>query len=251
MQLAYFDNGTGPVVVLLHGVPLDRSLWQAQVAELESRYRVIVPDLRGHGESPRPAGSYPMEALADDVAGLLEALEVKETVVLGGLSMGGYISLAFAAKYADRLRGLMLINTKASADSQEAAKEVEEAGSADPVVDKMLPKLFAESTRQDRPEVIAAVEKQMRKTSVEGVAGALRGMALRPDRTSELAGIPIPTLVLAGEDDQLIPIEESRRMVQALPIGELVVIPKAGHLAPVENPEATTAAILKYLDALG
>ncbi len=258
MQLAYHDNGTGSVVVLLHGFPLDRSLWKAQVAGLQGRYRVIVPDLRGHGDSPSPAGSYPMEAMADDVAGLLEALKIGEPVVLGGLSMGGYVALAFAARYADRLRGLMLINTKASADSPEAAqgretqaKEVEAAGSADPVVDKMIPKLFAESTRKQRPEVIEVVVEQMRKTSVDGVAGALRGMALRPDRTTDLAGIKVPTLVLTGEEDQLIPIEESRRMMETLPKGELIVIPKAGHLTPLENPEATTTAILKYLDALG
>ncbi|CAN5760484.1 alpha/beta fold hydrolase [soil metagenome] len=258
MQLAYDDNGTGPVVVLLHGFPLDRSLWSAQVAGLRDRYRVIVPDLRGHGDSPSPAGSYPMEAMADDIAGLLEALRIEESVVLGGLSMGGYIALAFAAKYAERLRGLMLINTRAAADAPEAArgreelaKAVEQAGSADPVIDRMAPKLFAKATRERRPEVVETVVDRMRRTTVEGTVGALLGMAIRPDRTADLARIPVPTLVLAGAEDQLIPIEESRQMVERLPEAELVVIPEAGHLAPLENPEATTSAILKFLDEHG
>ncbi len=257
MLMAYDDDGPGPVVVLLHGFPLDRSIWKAQATTLGARYRVIAPDLRGHGETPAPEGIYPMDDMADDVVELLDALKITEPVVVGGLSMGGYVALSMAVRHPRRLRGLMLINTRAAADPpataqvrEELARQVEAAGSAGPAVATMLPKLFGPTARTRRPEVVAAVAERMEKTPARGVAGALRGMAGRPDRTADLPRITLPTLVVAGADDALIPIDESTRMAEALPGAQLVVIPDVGHLAPVEDPEATSAAIRKFLDGL-
>jgi pimeloyl-ACP methyl ester carboxylesterase len=256
MLLAYDDYGPGPVVVLIHGFPLDRTMWVSQQTTLGARYRVITPDLRGHGETAAPEGIYPIDDMAGDVVELLDALKITEPIVLGGLSMGGYVALSVAVRHPKRLRGLMLLNTRAGADTpgaalarEDLARQVEAAGSAEPAVATMLPKLFSEATRAHRADVIARVHDQMSRTPARAVAGALRGMASRPDRTGDLARISVPTLVLAGADDQLIPLDESRTMAGAIPQSQLVVVPDAGHLAPLENPEATNMALLRFLDS--
>jgi pimeloyl-ACP methyl ester carboxylesterase len=257
MRLAYDDDGHGTVVVLLHGFPLDRTMWTSQQTALSSLYRVIAPDLRGHGQSDAPSGIYPMEDLANDVVELLDTLKINEPVVLGGLSMGGYVALALAVRHAKRLRGLMLMDTRAAADTPEAARgreetarKVEEAGSAEPAVSGLLPKLFSPTTPQRRPELIARTKDQMLKTPVNGIVGALRGMAIRPDRTGDLGRINVPALVLVGLDDTITPPVEARQLSKALPNAELVEIPDAGHLSPLENPAPVNAAILRYLESI-
>jgi pimeloyl-ACP methyl ester carboxylesterase len=257
MLLAYDDYGPGPVVVLLHGFPLNRKIWSAQETSVGSIYRVIAPDLRGHGESAAPAGVYTMDAMAGDVLELLEALQINEPVVLGGLSMGGYVALALMALAPARFRALMLMDTRAGADTPEAsrsreelARVVETTGSTRHVVDAMLPKLFSEETRSRRADLIAPVRHGMERLSPRAVAGALRGMAQRPDRMSELASLTVPTLVLVGEHDAITPPDEARRMATAIPDAQLAIIPDAGHLAPLENPEAANEAILDFLGKL-
>jgi len=258
MRLAFTDRGAGPVVVLLHGFPLSRAMWDRQVEALSANYRVIAPDLRGHGESPAPDGAYTMESMADDVVDLLDGLGIEDPVVLGGLSMGGYVSLALTLKNPARVRGLMLLDTKAEADSTEAAegreksaKAVLEAGNPGSVVEAMVPKLFAEATIKKNPALVESFRTLMNKTPAAGVAGALRGMAVRPEQTGRLGEIKIPTLVIVGEHDAITPPDGARRMADALPAGKIEVIPGAGHLAPCENPEAVNAAILKFLSGLG
>jgi pimeloyl-ACP methyl ester carboxylesterase len=257
MLLAYDDYGPGPVVVLLHGFPLSRKIWSAQETSVGSIYRVIAPDLRGHGESAAPEGVYTMDAMAGDVIELLDALQIKEPVVLGGLSMGGYVAFALMARYPQRFRALMLIDTRAAADTPEAARNrqelaqtVESTGNTSPVVLGMLPKLFSEETRQHRADLIPPVRATMERVSPRAIAGALRGMAQRPDRLAGLASIAVPTLVMVGAHDAITPVEESKRMAEALPNAELVIVPNAGHLAPLENAEAANAAILTFLDRL-
>jgi pimeloyl-ACP methyl ester carboxylesterase len=258
MLLAYDDYGPGRVVVLLHGFPLNRSMWSSQVATLGAEYRVIAPDLRGHGQSAAPAGVYTVDEMAEDVVELLNALQVSEPIVLGGLSLGGYVALALALRYPDRVRGLMLIDTRAGADTPEAARGREEmarlvdtSGKVGHVIDGMLPRLFSDATRLRRPELIGPVREAMEKTSAHAVAATLRGMAARPDRTAELARITVPALVLVGADDAIAPPEEARKMAAALPDAELVIIPDAGHLAPLENPRPCNEAILGFLGRLG
>lgn len=257
MLLNYDDYGPGPVVVLLHGFPLDHTMWAAQRTTLGSMYRIIAPDLRGHGKSPAPEGIYPIEDMAEDVVELLDALKITEKVVVGGHSMGGYLAMAMAVKYPKRLRGLMLINTRAGADApataqvrEEMAREVEAAGSVESTVATMLPKLFAEGFDAKRPEVVAAAREQMGRTAPLGVIGSLRGLAIRPDRTPDLVRISVPTLVIAGAGDRLIPPDESRAIAKALPHAQLVEVPDAGHMAPMENPKAVNEAMLKFLASL-
>ena len=257
MLLNYSDDGPGPVVVFLHGFPLDLTMWDAQRETIGSMYRVIAPDLRGHGRSAAPDGIYPIDDMADDVVEMLDALKIAEPVVLGGLSMGGYVALSIAARYPKRLRGLMLMNTKATADPpetarvrEELAREVEETGSVRSVVAAMLPRLFGPFAQANRPELIARIREVMERTSPRGVAGTLRGLAARADRTPDLARMSLPTLILAGSDDALIPLEESRAMASAMPNTEVVIVPETGHLAPLENPAAANAAILRFLGTL-
>ncbi|MDR3637455.1 MAG: alpha/beta fold hydrolase [Isosphaeraceae bacterium] len=257
MLLAYDDHGPGPVVVLLHGFPLNRSLWEYQVGSIGSRYRLILPDLRGHGESAAPEGTYTMDAMADDVLELLDVLQLREPVVLGGLSMGGYVALSLIERFPERFRGLILMSTRAEADSPEArharedlVDEIEGTQDVRPVVDAMLPRLLSPTTRVQRPEVVARVRSMMEKTAPRGVIGALRGMASRPDRTGVLAGINVPTLLLFGRDDPITPPEVAQKFAAAIPRAQPEVIDGAGHLAPIERPDDANRAILAFLAEL-
>ncbi|HEU5115592.1 MAG TPA: alpha/beta fold hydrolase [Isosphaeraceae bacterium] len=257
MLLNYSDDGPGPVVVLLHGFPMDHRIWNPQRASVGATYRLIAPDLRGHGASAAPEGVYSMEEMAGDVHELLDALGIHEPIVLGGHSMGGYVAQAFAARYPDRLRGLVLINTRAGADSEEAARKREETASqveasedVEPVVESMLPRLLSPSILKQKPKLVHQVRSMMVRTPARAVAGALRGMARRLDRLDLLRTLKTPALVLAGENDAIVPLDEARAMANALPLGQLEVIPDCGHLAPLENPDATNNALLAFLNEL-
>jgi pimeloyl-ACP methyl ester carboxylesterase len=257
MQLAYADEGPGPPVVLLHGFPLSREMWAEQLSALGSTYRVIAPDLRGHGESPAPEGTYTMDDMADDVIELLNRLHIDVPIVLGGLSMGGYVALSLVAQYPKRVRALMLLDTRAGADTPEAAANREttaraalEANSAAAVVAVMVPKLFCKKTLEERPERVEPLRSAMERTTARGIAGALRGMAVRPDRRGDLARIAVPTLVLVGQEDVITPPAESRTMADAIPNARFQVIPDAGHLAPYENYAAANSVILEFLKGL-
>ena len=257
MRLNFTDDGPGPVVVLLHGFPLDLTLWDSQRETIGSMYRVICPDLRGHGKTEAPGGIYPIDDMADDVIELLDSLKISEPVVLGGLSMGGYVALSIAVRYRKRLRGLMLMNTKAGADTpemarsrEELARQVEESGDIGPVVASMLPKMFGSTSTAKSPELVERIRDVMSRTSPNGVAGMLRGLAIRPDRKADLARITLPTLVMTGAEEAMIPVEESRAMASALPNAELIVVSESGHLTPLENPVAANSAILRFLSSL-
>ena len=259
MLLHVDDYGPGPVVVLLHGFPLDHAMWHHQRDEVGALYRVIAPDLRGQGKTPAPEGPYSIDEMADDVIETLDALQLEEPVAIGGLSMGGYVALSIAARYPGRLKGLMFLNTRAGADSPEAAKgrealrrKMEEAGSVEPVVEAMFGRLFSEATRRDHPEEIARLHRRASHGSMLGIAGAMQALATRPDRTADLAGIDTPTLVVAGLEDVFVPIDEARSMAAAIPgTRRLVEVADAGHLAPLEKPKVVNAAILEFLEGLG
>jgi 3-oxoadipate enol-lactonase len=257
MRLAYADEGPGPAVVLLHGFPLSHEMWSPQLTALGSTYRVIAPDLRGHGVSPAPEGIYTMDEMADDVIELLDLLHITERVVMGGLSMGGYVALALWARHPERIRGLILMDTRAGADTVEAAagrealaSAVLEAGDAKPVVPNMLPRLFTSMTLEQRPERVEPLRAVMEHTNPLGVAGALRGMAKRPDRRGLLPTISVPTLVMVGEHDVITPPAEARSMADAIPGSQFALIPSAGHLAPYENAAAANEFLLQFLNGL-
>jgi len=253
VRLATVDEGRGVPLVLVHGFPLDHSMWQNQIDHFSRHCRVIAPDLRGFGSSDATPGTVNMAEMADDVAGLLDAIEVKETVVLAGLSMGGYVAFQFWRRHAQRLRGLVLCDPRATADTAEAAAQrrqtaerVLREGPAF-LAETMLSQLLAPVTRNSRPEVAAEIRRAIESAHAEGVAAASRGMAERPDVTPWLGEIEIPTLIIVGQYDAISPVEEMGRIAAAIPGARLVEVSNAGHLSPLENPAAVNRAIDDFL----
>jgi 3-oxoadipate enol-lactonase len=257
VELAYVDRGSGPPILLVHGFPLDHTMWAAQIDALVAQYRVIAPDLRGFGESTLgdadPWAGVSMERYADDLTELLDALRIHQPIVLAGFSMGGYVAWQFVRKHAARLRALVQCDTRAAADSEEAragrlkmADHVAEWGSAR-VAEMMGPKLLAARTFETKPEVVAAVRRVVEHTSPASIAAAQRGMAARPDMTSFLSQINVPTLVVAGTEDVISPPEEMQAIAAAIPSAEFVEIPDAGHMTTLENPAAVNAALTRFL----
>ena len=253
IRLHYVQAGQGIPLLFVHGFPLDHTLWQPQLESLSDIAQVIAPDLRGFGQSDAPEGVYTMEAQADDLAALLDILHIERAVVCG-LSMGGYIALAFWRRYASRVLGLLLVDTRAGADAPAArqarldtAERVKQEGTAF-VVEDMLPRLLAEVTRQSRPDVVEFARAMMLRQSPAGVVGALLGMAERPDSTPMLPTISVPTLAVFGAEDVITPAEtEGRSLAAAIPGAKLVVTPNAGHLSNLEQPEAFNATVHEFL----
>jgi pimeloyl-ACP methyl ester carboxylesterase len=257
MRLACLDEGAGAPIVLLHGFPFSREMWEPQIAALRSSYRVIAPDLRGHGKSPAPDGIYSMDEMADDVIELLDRLRLDGPVIVGGLSMGGYVALSLVARWPGRVRGLMLLDTRAAPDSPDAAQKREEtaqavlaAGNPADLVEALVPRLFSATTLKRHPERVERLRTFMNATTATGVAAALRGMAIRPDRRADLARIKAPALVLVGEDDVISPPSEARELAAAIPNARLAIIPEAGHMAPWENAAEANAAIIGFLQSI-
>lgn len=251
--LNVFDEGAGQPLVFLHGFPLDHTMWRAQIEAFAPRYRVLAPDLRGFGVSEARGETVTMEDFAYDLLWLLDALGEQRPVALCGLSMGGYIALRFVEKFPSRLDRLVLCDTRAAADSAEAAanrlKTAERvlAAGAEFVAEAMLPKLFGQRTAREQPARVADVRRVMAVTQPAAIAAAQRGMAQRPDSTALLPTIRTPTLVVVGAEDAISPPDEMRGMAAAIPGAEFVVIPDAGHMAPLENPAAFNAALAKFL----
>lgn len=255
IELAYDEAGAGPAVVLLHGFPFNRSLWREQAELLAPNFRVIAPDLRGHGETTVTAGPVTMAAMARDVVGLLDALEISEAAVCG-LSMGGYVSLALYRLFPARVRALVLADTRAVADSKEGRQNREQQaqkalleGMA-PIADAMLPKLVAPVTVAKRPEVVARVREMILKTDRTGAAAAQRGMAQRTDHTDFLSHITVPTLIIVGKYDQLTPVAESEKMHELIAGSRLEIIEGAGHVSNIEQPEAFNRVLADFLAKL-
>jgi len=256
VKLAFIDSGNGIPVLLIHGFPLDHTMWSGQINALAARYRVIAPDLRGFGASGVTAGKVTMEQLAGDLAALLDALGIDEPVVVCGLSMGGYVTWQFWRKYPARVRALVLCDTRAAADAPEvAAGRLETADrvlgeGAGLLADAMMPKLLAGQTAAGKPELAEALRRVMERTDPEGIAAALRGMAERPDVTARLAEIACPTLVIVGREDAISTPQEMAAIARAIPGARLVEIAGAGHMSPMEKPEEVNAAMLEFLAGL-
>ena len=255
-EMAYEVRGQGLPLLLVHGFPLNKELWEPQLTALQDVARLIAPDLRGHGASEPVPGEYSMDLLADDCQALLESLEIEEPAVVCGLSMGGYIALAYYRRYPERLAGLILAATRAGPDSPEARanrdKMAARAGEkgAGAIAEDLLPKMLSPETYTGNPELVARVKQIMAGTSVPGIRGALLGMKARPDATPLLAEIDVPALVIHGEDDQLIPVEEAQAMHAAIPNSRLEVLPGAGHLLNLERPDAFNQSVRRFLGSL-
>jgi 3-oxoadipate enol-lactonase len=252
ITLAYTDQGRGTPVVLLHAFPQNRTMWAPQIEALSKTHRIVAPDFRGFGESDAPQGPYTLDQFADDAAGLLDHLAIQRAV-LAGLSMGGYTAFAFYRKYRDRVKGLVLADTKAQADTEEgragrfAMAQTAQAKGAGAVADIMLPKLLSPVALQTKPELVRQVRAAIERTQVSGIAGALMAMAERPDSMPLLSRIACPTLVITGELDGPTPPADGKLMAEKIPGARLEIIPRAGHLSNLEQPEAFNAALRDFL----
>ena len=256
VSLQVADRGTGPPVLLVHGFPLDHTMWSAQIDALAARYRVIAPDLRGFGRSGVTPGVVTMQQHADDLARLLDELDAGGRLVFCGLSMGGYIGWQFWRKHGDRLAGLILCDTRAAADTPEAAAvrlkmaDMVVADGVSEVVRTMLPRLLAPDGFANSPEVVERIRRMITGTAPEGIAAAQRGMAARPDATPWLAEIDLPALLVVGAQDELTPPAEMQSVAAAIQGARLVVVDGAGHMSPMEKPGAVNEAILGFLEKL-
>ena len=255
MELAYREVGTGQPLVLLHAFPLSSAMWLEQREGLGHLCRVITPDQRGFGGSDLGDDAPSLDACADDVAELLDRLDL-DRVVLGGLSMGGYVAMAFLRRHPDRVAALVLADTKASADPEPAranreriAAAVGEEGST-VLVDEVLPALLGTTTTQSRPLVAGRVRGLVQAAPAPAVAWAQRAMAARPDSFDTLRGFDRPALVLVGQEDVLSPPSDAEAMAEALPSARLAVLPEAGHLTAVETPETFSAEVAGFLAGL-
>ena len=256
VDIAYEDVGSGPVVLLLHGFPLNGRMWSPVVAALSDAYRLIIPDLRGMGESestPTTATTTSMGDYADDAAALLDHLKIHEPVVVAGLSMGGYIVFEFHRLHPSRVRALGLIDTRSEGDSPEAAKGRAEQAKrvlvegSHVVADAMKEKIFGP---QVDPALKETWHRIMSSTSPKGVAAALEALRNRSDFTPTLEHLDLPTLIVVGEQDVITPPAGARAMHAAVRGSVLEVIPVAGHVPPLEQPAAFGRVMRRFLDGL-
>jgi pimeloyl-ACP methyl ester carboxylesterase len=251
--LAVEDRGSGPVLLLVHGFPLDHTMWRYQLDDLSRDFRVLAPDLRGFGQSEVTPGVVTMQTYADDLANLLDALGIQEQIALCGLSMGGYVVWQFIERHRARLAKVILCDTRAIADSPEVAEgRLESAQKVllegpQMLVQGMLPKLFAPATNEHQAHLIDATRTVMLGTSPAGIAAALRGMAERPDVTPKLRGYDVPALVICGEHDAIATVSEMKTFAADLPQAKFLEVKDAGHMAPLEKPEPVNAAIREFL----
>ena len=251
--LNVFERGAGPAVIFVHGFPLNHTMWIEQLDALAANNRLIAPDLRGFGRSTVSDGTVSMEQFADDLASMLDELAVKQPVCLCGLSMGGYVAFQFLRKYRDRVRSLVLCDTRSAADTPEAAegrrqladKVVAEGPVA--VAQAMLPNLLRPQAVEEGSLVAEAVREMILSTDPRGIAAASRGMAERPGATDFLPTINVRTLVLVGEQDAISPPDEMRKLADAIPNSQFLVVPEAGHMAPLENPAFVNDALATFL----
>jgi pimeloyl-ACP methyl ester carboxylesterase len=254
--LAYDESGAGTPVVLLHAFPLHAAMWNEQRAALADRVRVITPDLPGFGRSPLPQAEPSLDLVADAVVELLDTLEL-DRVVLGGLSLGGYVAMAILRRHPERVSALILADTKAGADPQ-AAQDNRERIAATVVAERsmrvvltdVLPGLVGKRTKRRRGEVLGVVTDTIREADPASIAWIQRAMAARPDSFDTLRAVQVPALVIVGEDDEISPPSDAEAMVAALPDARLVTVPASGHLSAVEVPEVVTHAIREFLDTL-
>lgn len=257
MTVHVADEGAGPVVVLLHAFPCDGRLWQPQAAELVADgWRVIVPDLPGFGESALLDNEPSVDATAAAVLDMLDERGV-DRCILGGVSLGGYVAMAMLRRRPELAGALLLCGTKATADGDEARRNRERLATlvlespddcARILEGAVLPGLLGETSRAARPEAVERVRGWLAKAPAGAVAWYQRAMAQRPDSQAVLADLAVPALVIWGEEDALSPRSEQDLMIERLAMGELAVVPRAGHLAGVERPELVGAEIRRFAD---
>lgn len=254
-ELAVADVGHGEPLLFVHAFPLNRRMWAPQLSALSSGARCVAPDLRGFGESTAGTTEWTVDRFADDLACVLDHLKIPRATVCG-LSLGGYITLAFWRRHRDRVRALVLADTRATADDGKARQKrrdtiaaAHEKGAREVAVGSMEG-LLGKTTRARGGEPVALAQSILEEARVEGVAGASEAMMNRPDSTPDLAGISVPTLVVVGNEDALTPVQDSRAMAEAIPGARLEIIQEAGHLSNLERPAAFNLLLREFVSSL-
>jgi len=254
-EIVYWTIGDGLPVVLLHPFPVHHAFWLPVAEALSTRYRLVMPDLRGHGESGVGEGPATVEKHAADISRVMDDADIGRAPLIG-VSIGGYALFEFWRKYRGRVAALGLCNTKAPADSPEArggrlqaAKDVLERGT-EQFCESMISKVLAKTTRQTRPDLVDDALRMMRQMSPEDVAQVQRGMAARPDSIETLRTINVPTLLVTGDEDPMTGVNEAELMHQHTSGSQLRVIPKAGHYSPWEQPQDAATILRQFLDRL-
>jgi 3-oxoadipate enol-lactonase len=252
ITLAYNDQGSGLPIIFLHAFPLNRTMWAEQEKAFSSQFRVVTIDLRGHGESDAPLWRYTLDQAADEVIGLLDHLSIRQAVFVG-LSMGGYILFALYRKYADRVNGLVLADTRAQADTAEgkearfqmAQTAYQKGPSA--IADIMIQKLLSPATVQTNPGLVRHVRAMIEGNQISGIAGDLMAMAERPDSVTLLKHITCPTQIIVGELDLPTPPSDAKLMADQIPNARLAIIPAAAHLSNLEKPDAFNNTVREFI----
>jgi 3-oxoadipate enol-lactonase len=260
-QVEYSQSGQGSPVVFLHAFPLCDKMWESQLAALEGEYLAIAPNARGFANttpfvmaSAEVSPSIPQ--LAHDLNAFLDALQITEPIVLCGLSMGGYTALNFAHEYPERLRALVLCDARAEADSEEARAKrndniqfAQEKGTW-AITERLLPALVSEQTRNNNPALMEQLLEWGSSQHVSTITEALEALRDRPDTTPWLPEISVPTLIILGEHDGLVPPEAITNLKNGIPHARLEIIPEAGHLSNLEQPAAFNRILLDFLRSL-
>jgi len=254
-EISYWTLGEGPPVILLHPFPVSHEFWLPVAEALSARYRLVLPDLRGHGDSEVGEGPATMEKHASDIARVMDHAELGRAPLIG-VSIGGYALFQFWRTYRGRVAALGLCNTKAPADGPEAraarlnaANDVLERGT-EPFFESMIPRLMAKNTREMRPDLVEGAVRLMRKMSPEDVAQVQRGMASRPDSVETLKTINVPTLLITGDEDGMTGVKEAELMRQHISGSQLRVISKAAHYSPWEQPDEAAKLVRQFLDSV-
>lgn len=254
LEIGYDDVGTGQPVLFAHAFPLNRTMWAPNVSALVDRCRCVAADFRGFGETTI-VPPYSMEQYADDLAHLLDVLHI-EKAVLVGCSMGGYVSFAFWRRHRDRVRALVLADTRPGADSEETVMrrrhliDLARGEGSTAVANAQIASIVGKTTREKQPDTYDAVHRMMAQTPAEGIIGALEAMMLRPDSTSLLSTIDVPTLIVVGDEDVPTPPKEARAMHERIAGSKLEVISAAGHLSNLERPAAFNHVLTEFLVSL-
>jgi 3-oxoadipate enol-lactonase len=255
-DLAYTDSGAGPPVLLLHAFPLSSAMWAPQVDALAGDWRVVAVDLKGFGGSsaPRDPAAYSMDSYAEEILALTLHLHLDRVTVVG-LSMGGYVAFALMRRQPEVVAALVLADTRSEADDDDARarrtkqqEQVREEGT-EPVIESLVPALLGSTTRRRRPDLVAHARALM-DNPADGYVGALEAMKNRPDSSSLLGSIRVPTLVVVGEEDALTPPETARRTHERIRASRLAELSGAGHLSSLEAPGAFNRALVAFLDEL-
>lgn len=253
-SIAFDDVGSGFPVVFLHAFPLNRTMWDPQVSALVAECRCIAIDTRGAGDSP-PTAPYSMDRFADDVAAVLDTLQIERAVIVG-LSIGGYISFALWRRHRHRIRALVLADTRAGADTvtqierRRALIELAETQGSAAIANAQIASLVGTSTRDKRPDIYDSVHRIIAQSSAEGIVGSLEAMMTRPDSAATCATIDAPTLIIVGDEDVATPPSEARALQKLIPNSRLEVLEQAGHLSNLERPAAFNTVVSEFLAGL-